>query len=77
MLDPKLFEDISKKISALLANTPVADLEKNLRALLLAQFAKMDLVTREDFDIQKDMLARAQSRLAALEQRIAELEGQR
>ena len=77
MLDPKLLEDISSRISALLANTPAADIEKNLRAVLTAQFAKLDLVTREDFEIQKALLARAQERLAALEQRLAELDGQR
>lgn len=77
MLDPKLLEDLSAKISALLANTPVADFEKNLRAVLTAQFSKLDLVTRDDFEIQKALLSRAQERLAALEQRLAELEGQR
>jgi len=77
MPDPKLFEDISAGISRVLAATPAADIEKNLRAMLTAQFAKLDLVTREDFEIQKELLARAQSRLAALEAKIAELEGQR
>lgn len=77
MLDPKLLEDLSAKISALLANTPVADFEKNLRAVLAAQFSKLDLVTRDDFEIQKALLSRAQERLAALEQRLAEIEGQR
>lgn len=74
MLDPKFFEDISARISALLAATPAAEVEKNLRALLTAQFARMDLVTREDFDVQKDLLARAQARLVQLEARLAELE---
>lgn len=77
MLDPKLFEEISAKVSAALAATPAADIEKNLRALLVAQFAKLDLVSREDFEIQKALLARAQERLAALEQRLAEIEGKR
>lgn len=77
MLDPKFLEDISAKISALIAKTPAADIEKNLRALLTAQLAKLDLVTREDFEIQKELLARAQARLAQLEARLAELEAQR
>lgn len=77
MLDPRLFEDLSARISAVLANTPAADFEKNLRALLIAQLGKLDLVTRADFDLQRDILARAQQRLALLEQRLAELEGQR
>lgn len=77
MLDPKLLEDLNARISALLAATPAADIEKNLRALLTAQFAKLDLVTREDFDVQKELLAKAQVRLQALEARLAEIETQR
>lgn len=74
MLDPKILEDLSARVAQALAATPVADIEKNLRALLAAQFAKLDLVTREDFEVQKELLARAQARLAALEQRLAEIE---
>jgi len=77
MLDSKLFETISAQISATLAATPLADVEKNLRAMLTAQFAKLDLVTREDFEVQKNLLAHAQTRLAALEARLAEIEAQR
>jgi len=74
MIEPKFFEAISAQIAAALAQTPVAEIEKNLRALLTAQFSKLDLVTRDDFDVQKALLSRAQARLAALEQRLAELE---
>jgi hypothetical protein len=77
MLDPQLLETMSARISAALAATPAADIEKNLRAMLTAQFAKLDLVTREDFDVQKDLLVRAQARLAALEARLAEIEAKR
>lgn len=81
MLDPKLIEDLgaqmSARISAALAATPVADLEKNLRAMLIAAFARLDLVTREDFEVQTELLARARARLAALETRLAELEARR
>jgi BMFP domain-containing protein YqiC len=77
MLDPKFLEDLSARISAALAATPAAEVEKNLRALLTAAFARLDLVTREDFEVQKDLLTRAQSRLATLEARLAELEGRR
>jgi len=77
MLDPKLLEEMSARISAALAATPAADIEKNLRALLMSGFARLDLVTREDFEVQKTLLARAQARLAALEARLAELEGTR
>lgn len=77
MLDPKLLEDISARVSAALAATPAADIEKNLRALLMAQFARLDLVTREDFEVQKELLARALARLAALEARLAEREARK
>jgi BMFP domain-containing protein YqiC len=77
MLAPKLLDDLSDRISRALAATPAADIEKNLRAVLAAQFARLDLVTREDFEVQKELLARAQARLAALEQRLAEIEDAR
>jgi len=77
MLDPKFLSDLSARISAALAATPAADIEKNLRAMLTASFARLDLVTREDFEVQKELLARAQARLAALEARLAELEGRK
>ncbi len=77
MLDPKFLEDFSARISALLAATPAADIEKNLRAVLTAQLAKLDLVTRTDFEIQKELLTRAQARLAQLEARLAELEARK
>lgn len=77
MLDPKFLENISAQISAALAATPAADIEKNLRAMLTSSFARLDLVTREDFEVQKEILARAQARLATLEAKIAELGGRR
>ncbi|MEK6770944.1 MAG: accessory factor UbiK family protein [Pseudomonadota bacterium] len=51
-----------------------ADLEHNLRAALSGVFQRLDLVTREEFDVQREVLARARARLAELEQRLAELE---
>ena len=77
MLDSKLLENLSAQISATLAATPLVDIEKNLRAMLMASFARLDLVTREDFEVQKELLVRAQARLLALEAKIAELERQR
>jgi len=51
MLNPKLLDDISTRISELIAATPARDIEKNTRALLSSAFARLDLVTREEFDI--------------------------
>lgn len=77
LFDPKLFEDLSAKLNDVVANSPAKDFEKNARALLAQGFAKLDLVTREEFDIQAQVLARAREQLNALEARIAELEAQR
>jgi ubiquinone biosynthesis accessory factor UbiK len=75
MQQNRMFEDLSGKISALLAQSPAKDVEKNLRALLASFFARLDLVTREEFDVQAKLLARSQEQLSALEARVAELEG--
>jgi BMFP domain-containing protein YqiC len=77
MLDPKAFEELSAKVSAMIAATPAGDIEKNLRALLSSGLARLDLVTREEFDVQREVLAHAREKLAALEARVAELEAKR
>ena len=76
MLQNKMFEELSGKISALLAQSPAKDLEKNLRALLSATFARLDLVTREEFDVQAKLLARSREKISELELRVAEFEKQ-
>ena len=77
MLNAKIFEDLSSKLNSAINNSPAKDIEKNIRALLTQGFAKLDLVTREEFDIQTQVLARAREQLTALEARVAELEAQR
>ncbi len=74
MATPHLFEDISARLSEVLAASPAKDLEKNLRAALAAFFSRLDLVSREEFDVQASLLERARERLAQLEARLAELE---
>lgn len=76
MLQNKMFEELSGKISALLAQSPAKDLEKNLRTLLSATFARLDLVTREEFDVQAKLLARSREKISELELRVAEFEKQ-
>jgi BMFP domain-containing protein YqiC len=66
--------EISQKIKQLMANSPAADMEKNLRALLSSTFAKLDLVTREEFDVQREVLLRAREKISVLETKLAELE---
>jgi hypothetical protein len=74
MIDPKVFEEFSARLSSLIAASPVADIEKNARALLSSFFAKLDLVSREEFDIQAQVLQRTREKLKALEERVARLE---
>ena len=74
MNDKRLFDDLSERINEAFRNSPAQDIEKNLRAMLASWFDRMDLVMREDFEVQKKLLERAQARLAELEARVAELE---
>ena len=74
MLDPKTLEDIGNKVSTLLANSPAKDLEKNAKAVVSGLLAKLDLVTREEFDIQSQVLARTREKLKDLEARVEVLE---
>ncbi|GAA0228391.1 accessory factor UbiK family protein [Castellaniella daejeonensis] len=70
----QLFDDFQKNMSELLAKTPAADIERNMKAFMAQAFARMDLVTREEFDIQADLLARALERIESLEARVQALE---
>jgi len=74
MIDRRLLDELSERINAALRDSPAPDIEKNLRALLLAWFDRLDLVVREDFEVQKKLLERAQAKLAELEARLGELE---
>jgi BMFP domain-containing protein YqiC len=69
-----IFDDISARISDVLAKSPAKDIEKNLRGMLSGAFSRLDLVTREEFDVQAKVLARTREKLVALEARVAELE---
>ena len=77
MIDKRAVEDLGERLSEAARASPVHDLERNLRALLMAFFDRFDVVLREDFDVQRKLLERAQAKLAALETRIAELEKRR
>jgi ubiquinone biosynthesis accessory factor UbiK len=73
-LGQKVFEEISGKLGDVLGDSPAKDIEKNLRAVLQGVFAKLDLVTREEFDIQQAVLLRTREKLEALEATVARLE---
>ena len=74
MLNSQFLEDLSKKIRETVGSTPAADLNKNLHALLQSAFTKLELVTREEFDIQVEVLQRTRQKLQQMEARVAELE---
>ena len=68
------FNDLQQKVSQVIENSPAKDIEKNVKAMMTQGFAKLDLVTREEFDIQAQMLAKARAKLELMEARLAELE---
>lgn len=74
MLNPKMLEEFSARMSALIAASPAKDFEKNAKAVMSGFFAKLDLVTREEFDVQAQVLARTREKLKELEARIEALE---
>lgn len=74
MLNRTILDDVSARIAAAFAASPARDAEKNVKAMLTSALAKLDLVTREEFDIQTGVLARTREKLEALEARVAELE---
>jgi BMFP domain-containing protein YqiC len=79
MLNTKFIDDLARQISN---SVPAGvkglqqDMEKNIRGLLEGAFARLDLVTREEFDVQTKVLARTREKLEALEREVAELEKQ-
>jgi hypothetical protein len=68
------FTDLQNKLGQALENSPARDLEKNVKAMLSQGFSRLDLVTREEFDVQAQVLAKTRAKLDALEARVAELE---
>ncbi len=75
-MNEKLLSELSARLAALAAANPAKDLEKNFRGLLSSAFTRLDLVSREEYDVQVQVLARSREKLAALEKRVAELEQQ-
>jgi BMFP domain-containing protein YqiC len=74
MEKPNFFTDIQEKITQALENSPAKDIEKNVKSMMSQGFSKLDLVTREEFDVQAQVLAKTRAKLEALELKVAELE---
>ena len=73
-METRFLDELQKKIAELIAASPAKDIEKNLRALLSSAFSRLDLVTREEFDVQQDVLGRTRDKLQEMEARVAEME---
>jgi BMFP domain-containing protein YqiC len=79
MIDHKTIDDLARRLGEALPDgirNLQQDVDKNIRAVLTSTFAKLDLVTREELDVQKAVLERTRSQLASLEQKLTELESQ-
>ncbi|CUI07274.1 accessory factor UbiK family protein [Massilia antarctica] len=68
------FNDLQGKINQAIESSPAKDIEKNVKSMMSQGFSKLDLVTREEFDIQAQVLAKTRAKLDALEQRVTEME---
>ena len=73
-MDKRLLDELGSRLRDVVQASPAQDLEKNLHALVVAFLDRFDVVAREDFEVQRKLLARAQEKLQALEARVAELE---
>jgi BMFP domain-containing protein YqiC len=71
---PSFLQELQSRIGEVMQQSPAKDIEKNMKAMLNQGFAKLDLLTREEFDVQTEVLARTRAKLEALEARVTELE---
>lgn len=76
MTAPRILDEFGAKLSELAASSPARDIEKNVKALLGSAFGKLELVTREEFDVQREVLAHARQKMLELEDRVATLEAE-
>ena len=74
MIEKVKIQEISDKIRKVIENSPISDINDNIHALLQRMFAKLDLISREEFDVQTQVLKRTREKLEALEAKIESLE---
>jgi ubiquinone biosynthesis accessory factor UbiK len=77
MLNNEKLNEISNKIREIVKDSPLPDIEKNIDALLKGMFTKMELVTREEFDVQTEVLKRTRQKLEELEKKLSEIEARK
>ena len=73
-MNQNVLNELTGRIRELFARSPAADLEKNMRALVSSYLGRLDLVTREEFDLQRQVLLRTREKLERLERQVADLE---
>ena len=73
-METRFLDELNKKVSERIAASPAKDIEKNLRALLSSAFSRLDLVTREEFDVQQEVLGRTREKLQQMEASVAAME---
>ena len=74
MIDKRKLQEISDKISKIIEDSPISDIEENINALLQSTFTKLDLISREEFDVQTQVLKRTRLKLEDLEKKIDALQ---
>ena len=67
MIDKNKIQEISDKISKIIEDSPISDIEENINALLQSTFTKLNLISREEFDVQTQVLKRTRLKLEDLE----------
>lgn len=73
MIAQKIMEQINEQFSGIIKNNPLTDVEENLKTVLMSVFSKLDLVTREEFDVQQKVLIATREKLEELEQKLVQL----
>ena len=76
MINSQIMNNLSNKIKEIVNSSALADMEKNINALIQGVFTKMELVSREEFDVQAEVLRNAREKLSLLEEKLAKLEAQ-
>ena len=74
MLDKDQIQNLSNKIKKLIKDSPINDIEDNINALLKSTFTKMDLINREEYDVQTEVLKKTRAKVEALETKIKDIE---
>ncbi len=74
MLNKNVLDEINSKVSEILQQSPTKDIERNVKILLSGAFTRLDLVTRDEFDIQQEVLQQTREKLMILEGIVAKLE---